>query len=54
MLIALNMVPSCGSISSWRAERKSPNSYKLCKQADVLMLFYLFSKEELAALSENL
>jgi beta-phosphoglucomutase family hydrolase len=32
------------------AEGDSPNLYKLSKQADVLMLFYLFSVEELAAL----
>jgi trehalose/maltose hydrolase-like predicted phosphorylase len=30
------------------SEGDSPNSYKLSKQADVLMLFYLFSAEELA------
>jgi trehalose/maltose hydrolase-like predicted phosphorylase len=29
------------------AEGHSPNNYKLSKQADVLMLFYLFSAEEL-------
>lgn len=32
------------------AEGDSPNRYKLSKQADVLMLFYLFSAEELAEL----
>ena len=32
------------------AEGDSPNRYKLSKQADVLMLFYLFSAEELPAL----
>jgi alpha,alpha-trehalase len=32
------------------AEGISPNRYKLSKQADVLMLFYLFSAEELADL----
>ena len=32
------------------AEGDSPNRYKASKQADVLMLFYLFSSEELAAL----
>ena len=36
------------------AERKSPNSYKLSKQADVLMLLYLFSSETLAALFARL
>ena len=36
------------------AEGKSPNSYKLSKQADVLMLFYLFSTETLAALFARL
>ena len=30
------------------AENDSANRYKLSKQADVLMLFYLFSAEELA------
>lgn len=28
-------------------ENDSPNNYKACKQADVLMLFYLFSSDEL-------
>ncbi|MGA2404386.1 MAG: glycosyl hydrolase family 65 protein [Syntrophobacteraceae bacterium] len=32
------------------AENDSPNHYKLSKQADVLMLFYLFSAEELGEL----
>jgi trehalose/maltose hydrolase-like predicted phosphorylase len=32
------------------AEGDSANRYKLCKQADTLMLFYLFSAEELEAL----
>jgi beta-phosphoglucomutase family hydrolase len=32
------------------AENDSPNRYKLSKQADVLMLFYLFSAEELEEL----
>ncbi|AGA32775.1 Trehalose-6-phosphate phosphatase [Thioalkalivibrio nitratireducens DSM 14787] len=36
------------------AEGDSPNRYKLSKQADVLMLFYLFSAEELALLFEQL
>jgi alpha,alpha-trehalase len=36
------------------AEGDSPNRYKASKQADVLMLFYLFSAEELAALFQGL
>jgi len=32
------------------AEGDTPNRYKACKQADVLMLFYLLSAEELAEL----
>ena len=36
------------------AEGDSPNRYKLSKQADVLMLFYLFSAEELERLFEQL
>jgi beta-phosphoglucomutase family hydrolase len=36
------------------AENDSANRYKLSKQADVLMLFYLFSSEELGALFERL
>ncbi|CUH40510.1 putative glycosyl hydrolase/MT2062 [Jannaschia seosinensis] len=36
------------------AEGKSVNDYKASKQADVLMLFYLFSTEELALLFERL
>ncbi|ADO69671.1 glycoside hydrolase family 65 protein [Stigmatella aurantiaca] len=36
------------------AEGDSPNRYKLSKQADVLMLFYLFSSEELKELVERL
>lgn len=36
------------------AEGKSPNDYKLSKQADVLMLFYLLSTEELQLLFEQL
>ena len=36
------------------AEGDTPNRYKLSKQADVLMLFYLFSSEELGALFERL
>jgi trehalose/maltose hydrolase-like predicted phosphorylase len=36
------------------AENDSPNHYKLSKQADVLMLFYLFSAEELRELFERL
>lgn len=36
------------------AESDSANRYKVSKQADVLMLFYLFSTEELGALFERL
>ena len=36
------------------AEGDSPNRYKLSKQADVVMLFYLFSTEELRALFEHM
>jgi alpha,alpha-trehalase len=36
------------------AEGKNPNDYKASKQADVLMLFFLFSTEELAELFERL
>lgn len=36
------------------AEDDTPNRYKASKQADVLMLFYLFSAEELAQLFERL
>ena len=36
------------------AEGDSPNRYKLSKQADVLMLFYLFSTEELGSLFQQL
>ena len=36
------------------AEEDTPNRYKAAKQADVLMLFYLFSAEELAELFERL
>jgi beta-phosphoglucomutase family hydrolase len=36
------------------AENDSANYYKLSKQADVLMLFYLFSSEELGALFTRL
>jgi alpha,alpha-trehalase len=36
------------------AEDDTPNRYKASKQADVLMLFYLFSSEELALLFEQL
>jgi trehalose/maltose hydrolase-like predicted phosphorylase len=36
------------------AEHDNPNRYKLSKQADVLMLFYLFSSEELGGLFERL
>jgi len=36
------------------AEGDTPNRYKVSKQADVLMLFFLFSTEELMALFERL
>jgi hypothetical protein len=36
------------------AENDSANRYKLSKQADVLMLFYLFSAEELREIFERL
>ena len=36
------------------AEGDTPNRYKLSKQADVLMLFYLFSAEQLTALLHKL
>lgn len=36
------------------AEGDTPNRYKVSKQADVLMLFYLFSSEELCELFERL
>lgn len=36
------------------AEKKSTNTYKVSKQADVLMLFYLFSNEELEGLFKQL
>ncbi len=36
------------------AEGDTPNGYKASKQADVLMLFYLFSAEELQQLFERL
>jgi alpha,alpha-trehalase len=36
------------------AEGDTPNRYKVSKQADVLMLFYLFSSEELANLFSRL
>lgn len=36
------------------AENDTPNRYKLSKQADALMLFYVFSADELRALFERL
>lgn len=36
------------------AEQDTPNRYKASKQADVVMLFYLFSAEELRTLMERL
>jgi len=35
-------------------ENDTPNRYKACKQADVLMLFYLFSSDELTAIFRRL
>ncbi|MFW5721303.1 MAG: glycoside hydrolase family 65 protein, partial [Bacteroidota bacterium] len=35
-------------------ENDSPNNYKVCKQADVLMLFYLFSADELTRIFNDL
>ena len=40
-----------GSISSWRPRTTAPIATSSRKQADVLMLFYVFSAEELAELS---
>jgi trehalose-phosphatase len=37
-----------------RAEERDPNRYKLAKQADTVMLFYLFSDAELRRLFEQL
>ena len=37
-----------------RAEEDDPNRYKLAKQADTLMLFFLFSDEQLRAILERL
>jgi trehalose/maltose hydrolase-like predicted phosphorylase len=37
-----------------RAEGKDPNRYKVTKQADVVMLFYLLSPDELRAVFERL
>ena len=37
-----------------KAEGKSPNSYKVAKQADALMMFYLFSIKELETLFSKL
>ncbi len=37
-----------------KADNDSPNNYKAGKQADVLMLFYLFTSEELKGLLERL
>lgn len=36
------------------AENDTPNRYKLAKQADVLMLFYVFSAQELTSLFEHM
>ena len=45
---------SAGSIAFSSAEGDSPNNYKVSKQADVLMLFYLFSADELRELIARL
>ena len=37
-----------------RAEGDDPNRYKLAKQADTVMLFFLFSRDELQPLLERL
>lgn len=37
-----------------KAENDTPDNYKVSKQADVIMLFYLFSIEELSALFKKL
>ena len=37
-----------------KSEGRSPDDYKLAKQADVLMLFYLFSESELKKIFEQL
>ncbi|MBA2653443.1 MAG: trehalose-phosphatase [Gammaproteobacteria bacterium] len=37
-----------------KAENDSPDNYKVSKQADVLMLFYLFTSEELATIFAKL
>ena len=37
-----------------RAEGDDPDRYKLAKQADTVMLFYLFSEDELARLLRQL
>ncbi|MBD3296368.1 MAG: beta-phosphoglucomutase, partial [Candidatus Omnitrophica bacterium] len=37
-----------------KAEGKSPNSFKVAKQADVLMMFYVFAPDEIAAMFDRL
>jgi len=37
-----------------KAEGKSPNAYKVAKQADVLMIFYLFSQRKIASVFQRL
>ncbi len=37
-----------------KAEGKSPNAYKVAKQADVLMIFYLFSLRHIASVFQRL
>ena len=36
------------------AEGKDPNDYKVSKQADVLMIFYLFSSDEIGHMFDRL
>jgi trehalose/maltose hydrolase-like predicted phosphorylase len=37
-----------------KAEGRSPNSFKVAKQADVLMMFYVFAPDEIAAIFDRL
>ena len=43
-----------GLIGSCKAEGDDPDRYKLTKQADAIMLFFLFPEEELRGLFERL
>ena len=49
-----NMVTFIGLTVFSRQKAISPNRYKLSKQADVLMLFYLLSADELDQLFKRL